>query len=548
MTTHPNRVCPCGYKRFRERKISTATPVARWVLYDTTAVTGLGITPFGTYFGAGTGGAWGLFTASAKTTRLETTCESCQRIRSSKALGGAAVFGSYVANGYFYVVASDAADAACFSLRFSSGGSVFTIPLSLSADIPAPIAVNEAPAVTAETPDGPTASILFRARVPEVDVTAPYLVELVDSCCGCSTPLVTLTLESPAMILTPLSADLGGAPEEWLFGQRGLLPSAQVGTGSRLSIPFDKVKAVHEYNPRLGTLPSSQGWVHTGSGSPSDFALIEGGVLKELTTLDSVWVATTVLGSPTNQVYAYLRLNSINDTAPISKEDGFEIRAKYSLGVGDDYRGVRCNYTDQWRATLLSGANDSTIGVRPAAGWMSLAAFDDNDTKREQAWLNGGAISLPANTFNDANPTAAAVDVVTSFGDNSGTGTDVLVGGVVASYGGRFIRPTFSAFAPVTDPVIRLYTASDINVSVTKTARFMIRYGTALSDPYGVPSGAESVTVNYVVAGSMVETQIQLSGLTAGKPFWFSIERVWDHGTDLLDATVHFFFASVRSA
>lgn len=512
------------------------------MLFDATDVSGLGITPFGTYFGAGTEGTWGLFSGTTQTTRLETSCESCQRIRSVKALGGGVVLGSYVSNGYLYLI-SDAADAACFSVRFPGGD----VPVVLVPGAAPPILVSEPPIVTSPTPLGVVAATLMRAQIPEVNETGDYTVELVNRCNGSITPIVTLTLEMPAMIFTPLDADLGGAPKEWLYGQRGGMVAAQPASGSRLSIPFDKVLVLHEYDPRLGTPPSAQGWAHSGSGSAGDFTLVEGGVLKMLTTVSSIWTATTTVTVPAAVAYAYSVINALQETTYTVEGDGFEMRAQFAVADGDDYCGLRCNYTDQWRATRLSGASDGTIGGLQSAGWTGIAASAEASSLREQAWLNGG-VSLAPFSFNLAGPVAGLpLDMVTSFGDENGSGVSALIRSVVASYGGRFIRPVFSSYAPITNPVLRLYTVADANLSTIKTARFRVRYGTAMGNPYGALASSEEITVNYVTPNASLETQIQLSGLVANKPFWFSVERVWDHGADVLDATVHLTLATIRS-
>lgn len=512
------------------------------MLFDTTEEAGLGSTPFGTYFGAGTAGTWGLFSGISRTLRLETSCESCQRIRSVKELGGGVILGSYVSNGFLYLI-TDATDAACFSVRFPSGD----VPVMLVLGAAPPVLVTEEPAETSPTPLGAVAATVLRARIPEVDETGDYTVELVNRCCGCVTPIVTLTLEMPAMILTPLDADLGGAPKEWLYGQRGAAVSAQPASGSRLTIPFDKISVLHEYNPRLGTPPSAQGWVHSGAGSAGDFTLVEGGVLRMATAAQSLWTATTEVLVPAGVVYAYTAVCAIQETTYTTQRDGFEIRAQYGINPGDDYCGIRCNYADRWRATWLSGGDDSLIGDVPSTGWTEIAASAEAASLREQVWLNGG-ITLPGFSFNQGNPVAGdPIDMVTSFGSFNSAATNILIRSVIAGYGGRFIRPVFTSYAPITNPVLRLYTLADANVSTVKTARFRIRYGTAMGNPYGELASSEEITVNYVTPNASLETQIQLSGLVANKPFWFSIERVWDHGADVLDATVHLTLATIRS-
>jgi hypothetical protein len=50
-----------------------------------------------------------------------------------------------------------------------------------------------------------------------------------------------------------------------------------------------------------------------------------------------------------------------------------------------------------------------------------------------------------------------------------------------------------------------------------------------------------------IAANSIYEVVLDMPGLTANQPFWFSIERDWAHGDDKLAATVHLFQATVRT-
>lgn len=551
--SYPNRVCTCGFRRFRERRTPQSTAVQRWMLFDTTALSGFGTTPFGTFFGAGSGGLWGLFDGTFKTTVLDTLCESCQRIRSTKNLGGITPFATYVENGYFYLIASDVGLATCFSLRFTGpDGSVYETPLSyLPGVAPPPALVSSAPPTTALTPPSGAALVgsLLRARLPTVEASGLYLVELVDRCCGCDTPLVTVTLEAPPMILSPLEADLGGAPREWLFGQYGVTPGGQPSSGSRVSIPFDKCVVVHEYDARFGTLPATQNWTHQGGGVSGDYALVEGGALRGQTTLSSYWEQITVVAGNPGQCYSYAVINPVAEPASAAPTEGADFSAQYATVLGLQYQGVRTTYADRtWRATRLDAASESVISPNDEPrGWTTAAAFDESAGNHEQAWLASGGLSFGATLFGGVGA-AVAFDVISRWGDTAGSGTDVLYRNYVASYGGRFIRPMWQAFAQVTNPAVRLYLVADANGSVSKTARFRIRYVQMTGLPYVLPTNIADATLNFVAPNTVYELPFTLTGLTANLPFIFTVERVWDHGDDGLQATVHLLSASVRSS
>lgn len=551
--SYPNRVCTCGYRRFRERRTPRSTAVQRWMLYDTTGLSGFGTTPFGTFFGSGSGGLWGLFDSTFKTTVLDTVCESCQRVRSTKLLGGIAPFATYVENGYLYVIASDVGLATCFALRFTGPGGSYEEPLAyLPGAAPPPALVSSPPPVSeaAPPPGAVLASSLLRARLPQVEATGQYVVELVDRCCGCDTALVTVTLEAPPMLLSPLDADLGGAPRQWLFGQYGDTPGGQPASGSRVSIPFDKCAVVHEYDARFGTPPSSQGWTHGGAGSSGDYALVEGGALRGQTAAASYWSKTTVVPANPLRCFSYAVINPLDEPVYGSPGDGVDFDARYATALSQPYQGVRYTYSDRlWHATELGGSSDVAISpTEEPRGWTFVAATDEAVSNREQTWLphGVGGVTQSATVFG-SDGTASALDVVSVFGDTAGGGTDVLYRNYVASYGGRFIRPMWQAFAQVTNPVLRLYLVADANSSVLKTARFRVRYGQITGQPYALPANVADATLNFVAANTVYELPIALPGLTANLPFVFTVERLWDHGDDGLEATAHLLSVSVRS-
>lgn len=513
---------------------------------------GVGSTPVGSSLG-GASTQWGLFTSTLNSTNLIALCESCSRERSRTRLGGVAVFASYVENGKIFVVASDVVPpVTCFDVRFDGpDGVTFTTQLSLVPSLPPPVA-SPAPLVTAATPPPGAilASSLLSAVLPEVDITGDYAVTLVDRCGGIETPLSTVTLEASPMILTPLDADLGGAPIAWLHGAGGRTPGPQPASGSRSSIPFDRCPLVIEYDARFGLLPGAAGFTHGGAGVAGDYQLVEGGALRAITlpALDSYWSKQIVMAADPGQCFSYAMAN-IQAGAYAAIDDGLVVDARYSSAPAVAYQGVRyaLSMPTQWRVTKLdSSADDVAFFITESDGWTSLTAAHVFTPLRDQAWSQHHISNTLTQLFG-TDGASVGIEGRLTFGDVNGLGIDAEIRNVVASFGGRYIRPWFTTFAQVTNPVIRLYLVADANGSAQKTARFRVRYGTGTGAPYAVPTATQESTVAFTTPNIVYEVPLQLTGLTANSPFWFTLERVWDNGDDKLDATVHFLQATVRS-
>ena len=325
MAEDPNRRCTCGFRKFRSGRTSTSEDVLRWMLFeDEDGGEGLGATPFGTFFGSGDGTLWGEFPSTLRATTETVVCKSCQRIRINKRLGGAAVFGSYIENGYIYVVVSDAERPfTCFEIRIDGPGG-FTYTASLKRVVGAPPAiVATAPPNTAESPPAGAATVdtLLRARLPAVPVTGTYTFTFVDRCAVVETTLVAVVLEEAPMIIVPQDADLNGAPSLWLQRTDMERPT-QYGTKSIHAIPFEYCSGVIEYDARFGIRPENDGWTHTATlaGAESDYQLIEGGVLRLQGNAgsQSYWTKTLAFASLPSPLYvhAYSRFFwASNDTS-----------------------------------------------------------------------------------------------------------------------------------------------------------------------------------------------------------------------------------------
>lgn len=550
MVADPSRQCVCGYRRFRQRRVPDVSDVGRWMLFDDTLASGgLGATPYGTYFGAGSGGTWGLFTSTYQAVNEATVCESCQRVRATRTLGGITALGSYIAGGWLYVAAADVVrPTTCYEVRLVGSERTYQLPLSLYAGTPPPI-VAAAPATTASSPPAGAAVVdtLLRVRLPEVSDTGEYTAVLVDRCCGCDTPLSTFELEAPPMIIVPQQADLGGFPQLWLRQQ--FATAAQVASRSRLGVPLEYCEAVLEYDARFGTLPSSQGWTHAGSGAASDFQLVEGGALRALAPGggdDTYWEDAVTLSGAPSSVHAYAHYLVDSMTLTPAAGEGLSFQGLYASSAGA-YSGVRWEGRNtELRVTSLDGSVDAawTEGEHSARGWHSSAFERASGTgqgvhnERFDDTITFGTLAGPA----------PADEIRARFGDVVGEGFTAFVRNFVVSTPNRFCRAWFTGYSQVTDPRLRLYMTSDLPATAARTARILVRYGTGTGAPYAAPTNTVETTVSFASANQVYEVALDLSGLTANSPFWFTVERDWSNSDDALQATAWLFQATIRAS
>ncbi len=552
MTTDPHQRCTCGFRRFRERRIKTEEDIQRWMFFDNFKGGGFGSTPFGTFFGAGVDGLWGLFDSTLKVTVQEVVCENCQRIRLSKNLGGIAVFASYISGGWFYVVASDVGrPITCFDLKFE-GPETFVVPLELALGAIPPIFADPPPMTSPTLPSGaPTVDTQLRGRIPDVPETANYTVSVVDRCAGTETPLVTVLLEAPPMIITPDQADINGAPDFWLR-QRLLFPT-QIASGSTRGIPLDYCEAVLEFDARFGTLPDSQSWSHeagAGTGAPSDYSLVEGGVMRAGTpgaTNPSYWEKAITVSSAPSVVNYYAAYLWETDTAGSGFGEGLDFQALFAASAGA-YSGLRTTHRDGvYYATALDSSAETAGfgGEYDVNGWNYAAG--ETDGTDEHSYLNG-FLGVTSGLFGTQPGPAPGDEIRARFGDVVGEGVTAYIRNFVVSTPGRFIRAHFKASAPVSDPVLRLYLIGDLPASGDLTARILVRYGSGTATPYALPATIAEQTLNLVDANTVYELAFNLSGLTANLPFLFTVERNWVHGDDTRQSTVWLLQATVRSS
>jgi hypothetical protein len=513
---------------------------------------GFGSTHFGTFFGAGAFGSWGLFTGTRRTVQQSVVCENCSRVRLNKTLGGVAIFGTYVDGDHFVVVASDVGLVTCFELRFEGAGRTFTAPVVRRVGTPLPVAATP-PATTAPLPPAGAelANTILQARLPEVPETGEYTVTFVDRCAGVEVPLVTLTLEEPPMIITPDQAELGGFPDLWL--RQSYNTPTQPASGSAKGIPLDYCEAVIEYDARLGSLPSAQGWTHQaggGSGVPGNYALVEGGALRAGTpgsSNPSYWEADESLSAAPAEVHAYAAYLLEADTPTPAVGESLDLQALFASS-GGAYQGGRLNFKDGLLyATQLNlgGETAWSLSEYDEHGWH-FTALDSIGT--DAVVIHNDVLDRVGSLFGSVAGPAPADEIRARFGDVVGQGITAYIRNFVVSTPGRFIRPMFRGVAPVDDPVLRLYVTRDNTAAAGLGVRLLVKYASGTTSPYALPSTALGSTINMPTANSMMEVAFTLTGLTAGQPIVFTVERDWSSGADTLESTVWLNQATIRSS
>lgn len=550
MAADPNMRCVCGYRIFREHVITIPETVEQWLLFDNGSYGGFGSTPFGTYFGSGAGGLWGLFEADVARVHKQLTCENCSRLRSDIPLGGVGVFGSYRYGDSLFILVTDTSLLSCLRVRFTS--TLETVFVSPTRYLGAPLPLSApTPAVTAASPPpGATVAGLLRVLLPDVDHDASFVVSLVDVCASSEVPLTILSLEFAVQVHAITEAELDGLPRHIIENNLSLmLPTAQPGTGSLHGIPFDRCKAVVEYDARFGTLPAAQGWTHAGAGLPADFVLIDGGVLNAFTTTDSYFEKEVTLGAPGTALHMFTKFRVQAST--FGAGEGLETRAELAPGAFGLYEGVRY-FQQQYELfdRKLDGTAQSNMAYRFEGIWTqlfvgerigsNLAAYTVDDDRMVPVVV---ATKFGAGVAGGTSPTVRA-----RFGDFEGGGLTAQLRNFVVSTPGRFMRAFFRSYAAIASPVLRLYFVSDLDGA--NPARFKVRYGNLGlgTNPYSFGALSVGSTAYFTMKNVMVEVTVSLPSLTAMAPFWFSVERDWANVDDVTDATLHLLSATVRSS
>lgn len=556
MASDPNAKCTCGYRKFRTTRTIVGRVDSRWLLFD--GAGGFGITPFGTSFGSGDSSSrWGLFGVDVAEVHSQLTCERCNRLRSDKVLGSFGLFGSYVFGDSIYVLTTSAQNLGCVSVRFSNSayGTVDVAP-TVFLGTPLPLLASVPSEVANTPPPGAVLATVLRFPLPDVDHDGAYAATFIEACSGSSFFLTTLMLESSVQVHTPREAELDGLPSHLIESNAlAVVPVAQPGTGSVMGIPFDKCTAVIEYDSRFGTSPSTQGWTHIGSsgGVPSDYTLIDGGVLNFVTPNPSYWRKSITLSVAPTSLHLYAKYRVQDSTTGLGK--GFEVKGIGSPGSLGDFKGVRYF---QDRETLneidLPNTTSGLVTDRTAGSWTRLYSGDDIANNRAFLLVDDANI-LPIDAsavFATQPGGGASPQLRAEFGNTQIVGGTLLgqVRNFVLSSNGRFTRAFFRSYAAVAAPVLRMQFVSDLD-STDPKARFLVRYGSLATGSSPYTYGALSVGITAFFNNPknvMVEVAVTLPSLTALQPFWFSVERDWQHADDLTNATVHLLAATVRSS
>jgi len=493
---------------------------------------GLGSTPFGALLGGGDDSTWGLFDATHRWCVSEVSCESCQRVRLSRVLGGFTYLGSYVDGGYIYVVGADDEALGHISIRLEGGDQTYSVSLRYSADPVLPVVVVAPDMTSVDEPGSGVADVLLRGTIPDT-VTGTYNVTLVDSCSGVNTDLGTIDLEASAMILLPRDADLGGASRLWLQGYRLAENTTQPASGAPSTVPFDKVTVLYEYDVELDSLPSDQGFALV-AGSDASHQLVSGAAY-DVTGAVTFNIAAGGEGCP-DTLHVYTRFQDTGCTGSSASQSGFSI----GCGGVNATAGFGCGALVTERvvsAFFTPSVVDLSDAMPP--GWLDFGASGDV-TGANAVWYGDQVVRGDA-AITASGPPACGGGFACIAGTTSGAVKHFVMCGP-----GRFIRAKWLAVTPVAAPTLRFYFVAD-SASGARTARFRIGYGPASAGPYARPDSSVEFTVNCSVPNSVVEAAATLSGLTPNSGFYFTVERVWDHVDDVLNATAHLLYTTVRS-
>jgi hypothetical protein len=552
MTADPNMRCVCGYRIFRDQRITITEPTSQWVLFDNGAFEGFGSTPYGTYFGSGSSGTWGLFEVDVSRTHKQLVCESCARVRSDVVLSGIGFFGSYLLGDSIFVLVTDTTLLGCIRIRFESvelGISVDVFPTVYTGD-PLPLAA-PTPDVTADDPGNPVAGVL-RALLPDVDHDGTFVVSLVDVCSGTAVPLANIPLESAVQIHYPHEADLNGMPSIVIEQNvRAYNPVSQPGTSSVPSIPFDKCDVVIEYDARFGQLPGPAGFTNGGGGGT--YTLVDGGVLSIITggTSDKYFKEVT-LGAAFSEIHMYAQVRTDASTEATANE-GLHLLGDGAPGASGSYLGMQMRSRIRKLAmlTLDEVTANPLPQEMPASGWWNFYSGLKVGASKYAVALPALAGPIDPSSWGTGSAGGVNPTVRMTFGDLVGSTLQSYLRNMVVSCGGRFVRAFFRSYAAAAAPVLRLSISGDVDAGPGTTVRFRVRYGSLGpgASPYSL--GAATIveaTANFSSKNVVVEVPFQLTGLVAKAPFWFSVERAWENINDTMPGTAHLIAATVRSS
>ena len=381
------------------------------------------------------------------------------------------------------------------------------------------------------------------------------------------------------IVLGPMDAELSGAPDYWRRGNwRPYTLTSPPPMCAMATIPFDQCTMVMEYDARdtsNGPLPSDQGWTFNGdsiAGWSHDAAL---GVLR-FALADgsrSYWEREDVVPEPPPRAVGYSVFNI--ELAGQERRDfgglDFRIEAGFSDGVNQS-RGMRGGWTRNWLYAPLDSESAARPVIQPSAEPEMLNTWHRMALDAE---LVGPPVAIEGVDSDDGGKTIGSLDGLVNNDDRYlfrygqgvvppvvraqfGVTDDLSLGpiqGVLCnfytSFPGRFVRAGFKVVAP--GPTVRLRFVFSVPPEpnfVADTAVFLVRYdfGDSLR-PAALPT-RELPRLNLNVDGSTIgrtiEVSERISGLAAGAPVWFTLERDWQNENDRLRSTAHLLMVIVE--
>ena len=367
------------------------------------------------------------------------------------------------------------------------------------------------------------------------------------------------------IILSPYDADVNGAPNYYVTGNwRPRISSSteQKDSGSIHSVPLDWCDKVLEYDIRFGGKPNAgtqpTAWSPQPNAAAADAWTQEdlGGSERSLrldvaNAVSSFWQAEATLTANPDRVVAYATFMVDSFGGSSNVESGFEMRAVAAENAST-LRGVRGVWTNSFNYVKLATATavpvSTTVPIDDVTANWHRVAFDApvvggsntilslDDSINIDTKATFGSVSNPGGT-----KLFARFGKVLSGGSNDAV--TARIRNFVASAPNRFVRAWFRAFATGTTMTLRLVLVPDtfLPVAGNNAARIKVRWASrpAASNPFAVPSSSSSQDIIFTTANTVKLVDFSLTGLTAGQPMWFTVEREFGIVSNETKGTVH---------
>ncbi len=360
------------------------------------------------------------------------------------------------------------------------------------------------------------------------------------------------------IVFGPNDADLNGAPDHWRRGnwrpRNADTAAEQADTGSITSIPLDWCDKVLEYDARFGgvpgdgtsgTQPAAPGvsWTHaTGAVDPAQWFIEDATTPRALrfnlpVNQARFFTAEATLTANPIRAAAY-GVAMVDSFGGNDADEGFELRLLANQ-TGNALQGARGVFADKFRYVKLDLQTSQNINSTQPVDqifrvWHEVA-FDANVTPSgtDDKTINSldNRLNYDDRTFFGSVSFSGTNKLVATFGKR--TSTDGPVSGrlrnFVVSAPGRFIRAGFRGFATQATMRLRLVLVADTfqpgptNNQVSLRVRFASR--AAGSNPFAVPATQLTVGPLTLSPNQVTIAQIDLPGLFAFEPVWFTVER-----------------------